>query len=272
MLPNIRDNKKFLKNLIVVLIFTLSFAFTIDLSPAEAQSNEYFSTKISTEEQAIFAFFRAANVPPEYEYWISSSPEYKALDDSHKQDFLIKEMLRLGRGYGLYDVKTDVLELKTPVVAKYHPAEKDGEKAHMSFRFFNLGQTNVPTFDFPFGPNTVSLIVNNLNAFSKLALSPEQDQAVRSKVPYEEDEFDANLVIHTQVYKADYDRPVEQNKKWKRWLMTGKIAYVKCEIDSFYTQKKSTLWDFVSPWYEEQFRIKNMPEEEKYPHPFDLHR
>lgn len=260
-----------LKHLYATLVFVLSFAFMINATPAGAQSSEYFNTKITPEEQAIFAFFRAANVPPEYEYWISSSAEYKTLEESRKQDFLIKEMLRLGRGYGLFDINTDVLELKTPVVAKYFPA-KDGKQPFLKFRFFHIESSNVPTFDFPFGPDTVSLVVKNLGAFSNLALSPEQDQAVRAKIPYENDEFDANLIIHTRIDKADFTTPIEENKISKKWLMVGKIAYIKCEVDSFYAQQKNTLWDFVSPWYEEQFRVKNMPEEEKYPHPFDLYK
>jgi len=259
------------KHLAVILTFVVGLSFVICATPVVAQANEYFSTKISSKEQAIFAFFRAAQVPPDYEFWISSSPEYRTLEGRPQRDYLIKEMLRLGRGYGLYDIKTDVLELKTPVVVKYYPA-KEGEQPYLKFRFFNLGQANIPTFDYPFGPDTVSLVVKNLNAFSNLALSPEQDQAVRSKIPYENDEFDASLVIHTRVNKADFSSPVEVTKKSKKWLMVGKIAYVKCEVDSFYTQQTHTLWDFVAPWYEEQFRIKNMPEEEKYPHPFDLYK
>ncbi len=271
MFPNLQDKKKLLSFFSAALALVIGVAFIINATPANAQSKQYFDTKITAQEQAIFAFFRAANVPPEYEYWISASTEYRVLEGGRKQDFMIKEMLRLGRGYGLYDINTDILELKTPVVVKYYPA-KDGGQPKLKFRFFNLGRSNVPTFDFPLGPDTVSLIVNNLGAFSELTLSPEQDQAVRSKIPYENDEFDANLIIHTRVDKADYKNPVEVNKKSKKWIMVGKIAYVKCEVDSFYTQQKHTLWDFVSPWYEEQFRVKNMPEEDKYPHPFDLHR
>jgi hypothetical protein len=269
MFPDLQDKKMQLRHLSAILVFILSFTLMIGQASADTQSSDYFSTKISPEEQALFAFFRAANVPPDYEYWISSSVRYKTLDEAQKQDFMIKEMLRLGRGYGLYDLNTDVLELKAPVVAKYYPA-KDGGQPSLKFRFFNLGRMNVPTFDFPFGSSTVSLVVNNINAFSDLALSPEQDQAVRAKIPYENDEFDANLIIHTRIDEADFSQPIEENKKTKRWLMVGKIAYIKCEVDSFYMQQKSTLWDFVSPWYEEQFRVKNMPEEEKYPHPFDL--
>ena len=268
MFPYLQDKKISFYNFSALLVFVLSLAFITFATPVKAE--EYFDTKITPEEQAIFAFFRAANAPPEYEYWITSSATYRVLDDKRKEDYLIKEMLRLGRGYGLYDPDTDVLELKTPVIVKYYPAKKEGEKPHLKFRFFNLEKENIPTFDFPFGPNTVSLIVENLNVFSDLVLSEEQDQAVRSKIPYENDEFDANLIVHTQVYKADYKNPVEKDSKWLRWVMIGKIAYIKCEVDSFYTQQKLTLWDYVSPWYEEQFRVKNMPEEEKYPHPYDL--
>lgn len=271
MFPNLQDRKIHHRNFIVFQALALCLVFVgIYIMPTKAQSQEYFNTKITPKEKAIFAFFRAAKVAPEYENWISSTMKYKVLDDTKKKDYLIKEMLRLGRGYGLYDMNTHVLELKAPVVVRYHPAKSNGEQSHLKFRFYNLEQTNIPTFDFHFGNNTVSLIIENLNVFSNLVLSPEQDQAIRTKIPYETDEFDASLIIHTKVYNADYEHPVEEDKKWRKWLMVGKIAYVKCEVDSFYTQQKHILWDYVAPWYEEQFRVKNMPEEEKYPHPYEL--
>ncbi len=267
-------NKKIqIHKLAVIYLLILSFAFIISGTPAWAQSKEYFDTKVSAEERAIFAFFRAANVVPDFEYWITSSAEYEALgSDKQKQDYLVKEMMRLGHGYGQYDADTDVLEIKAPIVVKYHAPKKEGEKPVLKFRFFDLDDSNIPTFDFPFGFDTVSLVIDNINAFSSITLSPEQDQAIRAKIPYDDDEFDANLIVHTRVFKADYDNPVKNAEDGKRWLMAGKIAYVECEVDSFYAQQKNTLWDSVAPWYEKQFRLKNMPEEEKYPHPYDLYK
>ncbi|MCK5374859.1 MAG: hypothetical protein KAJ40_06200 [Alphaproteobacteria bacterium] len=235
-----------------------------------ANAQEYLDTKITSKEKAVFAFFRSAGVAPDYEYWIKSSRIYQALSEKKQEEYLIKEMLRLGRGYGLYDLNTDVLELKVPIIVKYHPVEEEGEKPCLTFRFFQISDKKIPIFDFSFGEDVISLIINQLEIFSDLKLSQEQDEAVRSKIPYEYDEFDAELEIHAQVYKADYKHPIRQEGAPTRWLMMGRIAYLKCVVDSMYMQQTHILWDYLSPSYEEQFRIKNMPEEEKYPHPYDL--
>lgn len=260
--------KTYNNNFVILLSFVFAFFTFTDF----VQAQEYLDSKITSKEQAVFAFFRAANTAPDYNYWITSSSTYKSLRGKYREDYLVKEMLRLGRGYGLYDLDTDVLEIKTPIIVKYYPAKSEDTRPHLKFHFYNLKVTNIPTFDYPFGDDIISLTVKNLNNFFDLTLSPEQSQSVRSKIPYENDEFDASLTIYTRVNKANYQNPVEKIKKGNRWLMVGEIAYLKCEVDSSYAHQTHTLWDYISPWYEEEFHLKNMPEEEKYPHPYDLYK
>lgn len=235
--------------------------------PSSAQ--DYFESKITPEEQAIFAFFRASGDAPDYDFWIKSKNSYKSLGRKAREDFLVKEMLRLGRGYGMYDLDTDVLEIKTNVVVRYFEAEED-KPARLTFSFFGLRPDDTPTFDYRFGSGYIYLLIDQLNYFSDLKLTPEQDRAVREKIPYLDDEFDAEIIVHVRAAKADYDTPLIEPNGTLKWPMLGKIAYIECVVDSYYTQQTHTLWDYLAPWYAEQFRIKNIPEEEKFPHPYDL--
>lgn len=255
---------KNIKNLYGLFCFIAVLFIAI---PSSAQ--DYFDTKITPQEQAVFAFFRASGDAPDYDFWIKSKSSFLSLGKKAREDYFVREMLRLGRGYGMYDLDTDVLEIKTNVVVRYIEAEED-KPARLSFRFFGLGSEDVPTFDYRFGSGYVYLIIDQLNYFSDLKLTPEQDKAVREKIPYLDDEFDAEVVVHVRASEADYDTPVIELNGTLKWPMLGKIAYIKCVVDSYYTQQTHTLWDYLAPWYEEQFRIKNMPKEEKYPHPYDL--
>ncbi len=254
--------KKYLKlfNLVILLLF-------IQSNSVIAQ-NGYYETTVTPEEQAIFAFFRAAEEAPDYDLWIKSKSKYKNLPESKKEGFLIKEIMRLGQGYGAFDIDTDLIEIKINTVSKYIPA-KDGKPARITFRFLNLGNNEIPTFNYKFGDGYISMIINKFAFFSNLKLSPEKDKVIRDKIPYEDDEFDTELEVHLKISSADYKNfKIVRDKR--QWFMIGEIAYIKCSVDSYYTQQNYILWDYVAPWYEQAFRIKNMPEEEKYPHPYDL--
>ncbi|MFP4098230.1 MAG: hypothetical protein ACLFP8_03635 [Alphaproteobacteria bacterium] len=249
----------------------MAFSTVFLVGATTAYAQDYFSDKITAKEKAVLAFFRASGMPPDYDYWIKNSSRYESLPEYKQEEHFIREMLRLGHGYGLYDPEVDVLEVKARVIVKFTPSEDGKEKADLTFRFFGVDKDSTPSFDFPFGnKGIISLVVEGLEDFGHLSLSAEQEEAMRSKVPYEGSEFDANLIVHTQVYKADYNRPVAKKADMKKWLMVGRIAYLKCVIESMYESEAHTLWDYTAPWYEEQFRLKNTPLDAEYPHPYDL--
>ncbi len=255
--------REFLRLSVFFLTFMVNF-------PVFADSYAVREDVVTSEERAIYAFFYAAGVFPDYEYWIKESDAYKSLPKDRKvrENYFIKESLRLGRGYSAYDWHSDVLKLTTNVVVKYH-SPKDGHDPKITYRFFNLRNDGVPTFNFAFGSGTVSLVVSSLKAFSSLNLSEDEDKVVSQKVPYDDDEFDATLEFYVKPGKADYKNPIRQGRKY-HWVMSGDVAYIRCVYRSNYSGQDVVLWEYIAPWYEEAYRLKNMPEDEKYPHPYDL--
>ncbi len=255
-------------------IFILIICIATQITVTYAQYNQT-PTQITSEERAIFAFFRAAGEAPDFNAWIESKPEYEALPANRKHNYFVNEMMRLGGGYGNFDAEEDVLKLHLNIVSKYTPEKEkeDGEteKPKISFRILNSTESYTPTFDFSFGEDKISMIINNLATFSMLSLDEIQSAALKEKVPYEKDEFDSDLEIWVRVTRADFKNPIK-HRDHKQWLMVGEIAQIKNIYNSSYGAEPILLWDYVAPWYEETLRIQNMPEEEKYPHPFDLFR
>lgn len=265
LLKTMSERNMHIKTILSMLVFVVTIAA---ISPAYAQKDNYFSTKISPEEQAVFAFFRASGDAPDYDFWITSKREYQNLSEAKQEDYLVKEIMRLGHGYGMYDLNTDLLEIKVNVISRYIAA-KDGEPARIVYRLLNIDDGVTPTFNYRFGSGFISMIIARLDFFSDVELTPEKDKILREKIPYEDDEFDTTLEIHIRIMEADF-KNVDESDGIKQWSMVGEIAYIKCEVDSYYTRQSYILWDYVAPWHEDAFRIKNMPEEEKYPHPYDL--
>lgn len=254
-------------------IFILVICIITQITAIYAQYNQTPTQEITPEERAVFAFFRAADEAPDFDAWIKSKPEYKALPKNRKHDYFVNEMMRLGGGYGDFDAEKDVLKLHLNIVSRYMPEKEkeDGEteKPKIGFRILNSTESYTPTFDFPFREDKISMIINNFATFSMLSLDEKQSTALKEKIPYEKDEFDSDLEIWVRVTRAEFKNPIK-HKDHKQWIMVGEIAQIKNIYNSSYGAEPILLWDYVAPWYEETLRIQNMPEEEKYPHPFDL--
>lgn len=256
------------KNFFCSLFFLILFAgFGFFSTSALAQDHDILE-KFPPEEKAIFAFFRAANTPPDYDFWIKSSWQYENRKPSEQQKYLINEMLRLGQGFAEYDNTKHVIVLYIDAMTKYHKAE-DGKSARISFRLNGVRGNEIPTFDFPFGDGFVSLIIRNLDAFRDLPLSEKKAEAISKLIPYDDDEFNTTMEVHVQVKNAEYGEPIKVNGRFK-WLMGGEVAYIRCDANDFFSGRNEMLWDYVASWYQEQYTLLTSPKQEQYPHPYDL--
>lgn len=228
---------------------------------------DQYEEKTTPKERAVFAFFRAAGSAPDYDFWIKTKGRYEALPEKSRDAYVLNEILRLGRGYSAYDADEDLLELTINVIVKYISAVDD-EQPRITFEFFQADEAYVPTFAYPYGEDVISLIIDRLASFANVPLNEAQNNTLLPKIPYEDDYFDAKLIVHVRVDRADTEKPIMVHGV-EQWLMIGDVAYLKCEVVGFMGRDR-VLWDFVAPWYEEIFEQKNTPEEEKYPHPYDL--
>ena len=254
----------FIHNTITIFIIII-----ISVVPAKAQQ-DFFDTTITPNEKAVFAFFRAADTPPDYDFWLKSSKNFDGLSEKKQEEYLVKEMLRLGHGYGNFNAEKDLIKLKIDALGRYEEA-KNNKQAQMTLDFFNNEKNKLPSFDYPFGAGFITLNVDQLNHFINLKLNKANDDIVREKVPYFNDNFDTTLEVHVKAITAKYDEPIIKNGI-HRWIMLGEIGYIRCEYVSLYTHQRVTLWEYIAPWHEETYVQKTIPEEEKYPHPYDLYK
>ncbi len=243
----------------VPVIFLLFVFIAIPVSFADSYGGAIKTTPV---ERAVFGYFRAVGSVPDYEFWIKTGDNYPYIADDQKANYLYQETLRLGQGYSHYNPNENLLELSMEVVVIYKPATET-EKAHISFEFFEGDESYIPSFDYPYGRDAISLVVNQLAFFADMELEEAQEKAISEKVPMQNDYFEATLTIHVRPSDQSSKRPID-DEETRKWLMIGEVAYIKCEAQG------QALWDYSAPWYAEILHEKNMPDEEKYPHPYDL--
>jgi len=245
----------------LILVTTLSQAAFAEIDD---------SIRISGSEKAVIAFFHMAEKAPDYENWIKSSAFYKATADEIKEEVLIQEWLRLDRGYGHYEINKDILEISALVIAQYSAPQED-KPARFTFSFPNRKEGITPIFSYPYGKEWVSMIIRNLNTFTNISLTEAQYERIRKVLPEDEPFHEVELIVHTRPTEADHKTPTKIYGE-KSWIMVSDIAFIQCSAISHLTGKTIPLWNYIAPWYEKQYNEKQIPEELKYPHPYDIHK
>lgn len=251
----------------VGLVFAFIWLF-FDLNPGKA---DYLNTEITNKEKAVFAFFKASNDVPSFEDWVKESALYRAqTSDSLRQEVLIEELLRLGRGYGKYDADVELIEIEIPVYAKIIPPTDD-EAARFSFKFDDQGYGDyIPVFNYPYGKSTISLLINKLVAFSNFEINEKQYQKILQKAPSSEDKINVVLKMDVKVDRTELNTGEEKANGGKHYFMIADIGYISCEIENFFAGSRIVLWDYVAPWNKANHKKKYEKEDVKYPHPYDL--
>ncbi len=246
-----------------------SLVFILAVSSYAQEKITENDLKISQKEKAVLGFFRLAGVAPDYETWIKAGNGYQEIEnDKEKQKFLIAESLRLGQNYSLYNPAKELLEFNTEVIASYS-APRDGKSAFFHFKFPDQTEDFIPVFEFPYGDNSIALVLNRFAEFSTLPLTLEQFEKISKAMPYEDEEYSAKLSLEVRLTQADMEKPIIRQGRYQ-WMMLGEIAHIRCQIIDPTTLRLSKLWDYVAPWYEKEYYVQTIPEEQKYPHPYDL--
>ena len=226
--------------------------------------------KITQKEKAVLGFFRLAGMAPDYESWIKAGPKYKSFPDKSKEktDFLIEETLRLGQGYSNFNPAKTLLEFNTLVITTYTPPTGN-KPALFHFKFPSQTEDYIPVFEYPYGDNSIALVLNKFADFSTIKLTDDQYEKDLKTMPYQDEEYTARLFIEVKLIKSDLERPIVHQNIYQ-WMMLGEVVYMRCQIIDPTNMGQTKLWEYISPWYEKEMRSKNMSEEEKYPHPYDL--
>ena len=253
----------------VIIVLALTVFLLVPLAPSKAAGSDKEDDPTTQREKGVFAFFSLGSEPPDVEMWVSSSDEYNGLPYKYKEDYLISQSIRLGTGYGLFDPQKDLLNIRAVVLVHYTgPAE--GKPGRVYFQFPNQKKDYIPTFSYPYIKDEwVSLIINKLALFSDIPLSVEHYDTVKEHLLYEDQMYEGVLTIQVRPTEADHSKPIKIGSL-RQWIMIGEIAYMKCEVDSDKNGQRQQLWDYVAPWYEDEYRLLVMPEDLKYPHPYDL--
>ncbi len=260
------------------LLTTLIVMCFLPAWPKNAKAIDWQEYKITEKDKAIFAFYNVRRKKPDYDFWLKTSSKYKNMPEKNKERFLVDEMLRLGQGFSYFDNNEETINIDAPIVVRYAPPkegteEEKAEQSKLSFQFAGANSSDIPSFEFPLGRDTVAIIANKLNFFSDLKLSEKQDTFIRSKIAEDKDTFIAKLELSLRPTQINNSRTERKKEGGTLWIMMSEIAYIKCVIKSKDSGQDEILWDYVAPWHKQQFDAINAKKTEaQAPHPYDIYK
>ncbi len=250
------------------IVFVFSCLILFQAMPARAI--DYFDTKITDNEKVVFAYFRLGNIVPKYDEWIKDGYIYRGTPENFRDDIFLQEQLRLGRGYSEFDPKVNVLRVKAPIFVKFSTSDVGAH--YVSFVFSHDDESYIPTFNFPYiDDQKIFMVIRQVENFSHLPVPSGQYDIIKNKVRASEDQwFQAVLDIKVRATRVETKSPKYKDGVMG-WPMYGEIAHIRCMLPPRY-DGEVILWDWVAPWYEQTYKEEIMPDDKKYPHPFDPHK
>jgi len=106
-----------MKKIIIFIVVVLSFVPVNVMAQAER-------IRLSTSEDIAIAFYRTANITPDFKKWIWQRKPYKLTPASQRPRVFEEEMARLQGTFQGFSKRRDRLTLRFPVDIK--PTEQDG--------------------------------------------------------------------------------------------------------------------------------------------------
>lgn len=265
-MPTIKKN--------LCLLIACLFICIFNSAGQDARAVDWQEYKISEKEKVVFAFYNVRHKQPDYDFWITTGTKFDEVPVKLRERYLIDETLRLGQGYNQYDIDTETINIDAPVMMRYSSAQEGSdEKPVLSFRFLGANDTYIPAFDFSLGRDTIALIANKIGLFSDLKLSEGQDALISEKIPQKDAIFSAKLQIRLRPTYINNSRTQRKSEGGMYWVLISEIAYIRCELETIGDEEAVILWDYVAPWYQNEFDALNLAKtDQQAPHPYDLYK
>jgi len=211
-----------------IIIFIALALLIVPLS-VSAQSER---VKLSSAEDIAIAFYRTANITPDFKKWIWQRRPYKLTPASQRPRVFEEEMARLQGTFQGFNKRRDRILVKFPV--DINAVEKDGiYKAGMTLK--GLDQAHYVSVSFleehialfPYGMDGIMDSVIDASVYAQLK---EMNQ-IKAK-PY--------ALIVMQADEANVDRPYEIDGL-QQWVFKTRI-----EALSLYTEE-GLIWEYSAP-------------------------
>ncbi|PZO85398.1 MAG: hypothetical protein DI626_07505 [Micavibrio aeruginosavorus] len=206
--------------------------------PAQAQSS--FAT--STNEDVAIAFFKTANVKPDFMKWAKESREFKVAAPARVDDFLFMESQRLSRRWKEYDPETSLIRVGATVsVVLEHLAAKDGGEIFRMTMSFDKG--DVTYFPYEFQDYKFAVVPQKIETLLRQNISREQYDLITTDFKGET-VGSAKMELQLKPVQSYLQQPYMLDGV-EQWMMLTDTVTLALKSP----RSGAALWTYGAEWY-----------------------
>jgi hypothetical protein len=210
--------------------------------PALALLNE---GQFSEREKVGFAFYKLAQLPPDFKNWIQADAPADQAGKALTQD----QVERLENGFSLYSPDEDMIQVETPATILFPTLT--AEQAKPGFQgqkpiVISLGNMQMLYFPYQIGSDFwVAIVPSNEEQFHTLMVdSATYDKMIHALRVLGEHKGKAILKITLRPDHVDAQKPMMLGKQYM-WLMMASVA----DYQIWDGKNTMPLWTYSAPWY-----------------------
>lgn len=196
----------------------------------------------ATAEQVAMAYFKTANIKPDFEKWARASDEFKSIAPARVPDFLEKETGRLEKEWKAYNPNENNLKINIPAdITLKSTVDKENEIHYLIYITFQQGP--IDYFPYVFQEYNFAILPQKLESTLVQPLPKEQLEYLFNQFG-ESEKGSAMLHIELKPAKAYTSQPFEMDGI-EQWVLLADIATMSLTS----LKNGSQLWNFGAKWY-----------------------
>lgn len=212
----------------IIIFIAVVFVFMPVLAQAQNQR-----VRLSTPEDIAIAFYRMANVTPNFRKWIWYRPPYKKTPAAHRERVFEEEMTRIQAAWQGFNKRRDYLTVRFPVDIE---PRQEGDNYYLGMTLKGLEQAHYLSYAFmkeqiavfPYGMDVIMDSRIDERLYNQL-LNLNQ----RKERPY--------IVAVLEAKEANANRPYEIDGL-QQWVFKTKIQFI-----SLYPESGGLIWEYNAP-------------------------
>lgn len=208
--------------------------------PADADAQ--MKVKPSSEEEVAIAFFKTADVNPDFEKWARGSREFKSIASARVPEFLYDEKQRLMREWQKYDSQDPIIDVKANVHLEIKNVQ-DQEGEDFYWMYISFGREDAVYFPYEYQDYKIAVIPQMIETLMIQPLQKEQYLMMMQEMENKRT-GDASIYLQLKPVKAYIHQPYKIDNR-DQWALLCDIATMS--IKSWKTG--APMWNYSAEWY-----------------------
>lgn len=209
---------------------------TLMAKPSLAQS----SKKYASSEDVAIAFYKTANIKPNFENWVKKQEDYRHTPLGLRPEFMASELARLQNSYNTFNPETDYLTVRTTATIQTNEITLNEGETIQTISL-NFGDSESATYlPYSFMDKNIMVIPDKFNKLKTHRINKIDYALLNNHLEHIKPR---PFIMQLKAVKSDTNKPYNVDGI-DQWAMITEIVSMET-----WNSDGSLLWEYSAPWY-----------------------